>query len=304
LDIAEKRLPQDGRFKMQSSTKHAIDFRLSTCPTIQGEKMVLRLLDSAASLEMDKLGLNDLQKKIFLEHIQLSQGMILVTGPTGSGKTVSLYTALQERNTEQINISTVEDPIEMKLLGINQVQVHPKIGLTFQKVLRAFLRQDPDIIMIGEMRDKETAEIAIKAAQTGHLVFSTLHTNSACETLTRLFHMGIAAFQIASSVSLIVAQRLVRKLCDHCKKRDNQIYLAVGCENCHQGYRGRIALFELLIVTKNIQMAIIQGEHALEIQKKAQEEGMITLFQSALEKIQMGITSFAEVERVLGVQHE
>lgn len=269
LDTSERRVPQDGRFRMQPLDKHVIDFRVSTCPTVSGEKIVVRILDTQANKpDIESLGFSSKQKNCFLQAISRPQGLVLVTGPTGSGKTMTLYAALGLLNTAEKNISTAEDPVEINVHGINQVNINPKIGLTFAGTLRAFLRQDPDIIMIGEMRDLETAEIAIKAAQTGHLVLSTLHTNSAAETLTRLMNMGVHAFNIASSVSLIVAQRLVRRLCERCKLMRTDLttqnliklgltdhfpsYKAMSCNQCAHGYRGRIALFEVMPISKKI----------------------------------------------------
>ena len=319
LDISERRIPQDGRFKMKLSRTRSIDFRVSSCPTIAGEKIVMRILDSGATkLGIEALGFSALQKANFLHAIEKPQGMILVTGPTGSGKTVTLYTALNILNTIEGNISTAEDPVEIKIPGINQVNINPKAGLNFSNTLRAFLRQDPDIIMVGEIRDLETAEIAVKAAQTGHLVLSTLHTNSASETLTRLVNMGVPSFNIASSVSLIIAQRLVRKLCEKCKTlidnvtpkslmelgfteddaKNIKLYQANGCEQCAKGYRGRIGLFEVLPMSKAIGRMIMSGGSSLDILKQAQEEGMLTVYQAGLEKIKEGITTIEEVNRV------
>ncbi|MCW8443596.1 type IV-A pilus assembly ATPase PilB [Fluoribacter gormanii] len=319
LDISERRIPQDGGFKMKISKTRSIDFRVSTCPTTSGEKVVMRILDpGSAKLGIEALGFSPIQKEYFKHSIERPQGMILVTGPTGSGKTVTLYTALNILNTKEVNISTAEDPVEIKVAGINQVNINPKAGLTFSNALRSFLRQDPDIIMVGEIRDLETAEIAVKAAQTGHLVLSTLHTNSAAETLNRLVNMGIATFNVASSVTLIIAQRLARKLCEHCKVlRDDfnrpgllelgftetdlegiKLYKAGGCARCTSGYRGRIGLFEVLPMTKKLGQIIMAGGNSLEILKIAQEEGMITIYQSGLEKIKQGITTIEEVNRV------
>ena len=319
LDISERRTPQDGGFKMKISKTRSIDFRVSTCPTTWGEKVVMRVLDpSSAKLGIEALGFNAAQKAYFVKAIERPQGMILVTGPTGSGKTVSLYTALNILNTKEVNISTAEDPVEIKVPGINQVNINPKTGLTFSGALRSFLRQDPDIIMVGEIRDLETAEIAVKAAQTGHLVLSTLHTNSAAETLNRLVNMGIPTFNIASSVTLIIAQRLARKLCDTCKAirddftnsglielgfseadlEDIQLYKAVGCNQCTNGYRGRVGLFEVLPMTKTLGQLIMSGGNSLDILKLAQSEGMLTIFQSGLEKAKEGITTIEEVNRV------
>ncbi len=319
LDISERRMPQDGRFKMKLSRTRSIDFRVSTCPTVAGEKIVMRILDpGAAKLGIEALGFSPLQKEHFVRAINRPQGMILVTGPTGSGKTVTLYTALNILNTIETNICTAEDPVEIKVPGINQVNINIKAGLTFSGALRSFLRQDPDIIMVGEIRDLETAEIAVKAAQTGHLVLSTLHTNSASETLTRLVNMGIPSFNIASSVSLIIAQRLVRRLCENCKLvRDDitvkglielgfpeegastmQTYKAVGCNQCANGYRGRIGLFEVLSMSKNLGQMIMSGGTSLDILKQAQIEGMLTVYQAGLEKIKEGLTTIEEVNRV------
>jgi type IV pilus assembly protein PilB len=319
LDISERRIPQDGRFKMKLSRSRSIDFRVSTCPTVAGEKVVMRILDPGSiKLGIECLGFSPLQKEQFLHSVKRPQGMILVTGPTGSGKTVTLYSALSILNTIESNISTAEDPVEIKVSGINQVNINPKAGLTFSGILRSFLRQDPDIIMVGEIRDLETAEIAVKAAQTGHLVLSTLHTNSAAETLTRLVNMGIPSFNIASSVSLIIAQRLVRRLCESCKViRDDvtakslielgfceddvhalQIYKAVGCALCTNGYRGRIGLFEVLAMSKELGRIIMTGGNSLDILKQAQLEGMLTVYQAGLQKIKEGVTTIEEVNRV------
>lgn len=319
LDISERRIPQDGSFKINLSNNQSVDFRVSTCPTVGGEKIVVRILDSFNSrLTIESLGLNTAQHEQFIRAIKRPQGMILVTGPTGSGKTVSLYAALNLLNTTDINISTAEDPVEIKIHGINQVNINPKAGLTFSTALRSFLRQDPDAIMVGEIRDLETAEIAIKAAQTGHLVLSTLHTNSAAETLTRLLNMGIPAFNIASAITLIVAQRLVRVLCNQCKTIPSeihkpnlsrlgfqqaglnhaQIFQAVGCTQCKNGYQGRIGLFEVLPISKTLEQLIMAGANSLAVQEMAQHEGMMTIYQSGLEKVKQGITTLEEVNRV------
>lgn len=318
LDIAEKRVPQDGRIKLNLSQKKSVDFRVSTLPTLWGEKIVMRILDSdSAALGIDVLGYEEQQKQLYLQALAQPQGMILVTGPTGSGKTVSLYTGLHLLNKEHANISTAEDPVEINLPGINQVQINPKAGLTFPSVLKAFLRQDPDVIMVGEIRDLETAEIAIKAAQTGHLVLSTLHTNSAAETLTRLLNMGVPAYNLASAVSLIIAQRLARRLCPHCKQTEylteqealkqgfsvsqlNELSLfkPAGCEHCNGGYQGRLGIYEVMPVTEQISHQIIAGAHSAEIAAQAQRDGMTNLRQSALKKVAAGITSLAEVNRV------
>ncbi|BCA95396.1 hypothetical protein TUM19329_17570 [Legionella antarctica] len=304
---------------MKISKTRSIDFRVSTCPTTSGEKVVMRVLDpGSAKLGIEALGFNAIQRAHFVKAIERPQGMILVTGPTGSGKTVSLYTALNILNTKEVNISTAEDPVEIKVPGINQVNINPKTGLTFSGALRSFLRQDPDIIMVGEIRDLETAEIAVKAAQTGHLVLSTLHTNSATETLNRLVNMGIPTFNIASSVTLIIAQRLARKLCDTCKTirddftdsglvelgfsdseiTDIKLFKAVGCIQCTNGYRGRVGLFEVLPMTKNLGQLIMSGGNSLDILNLAQSEGMLTIFQSGLEKAKGGITTIEEINRV------
>ncbi len=320
LDIAEKRKPQDGRIKLKITAKKSIDFRVSTLPTLWGEKIVMRILDSSsAMLGIDALGYEAKQKKLYLNALAKPQGMILVTGPTGSGKTVSLYTGLNILNTPERNISTAEDPVEINLEGINQVQINPKAGLSFAGALRSFLRQDPDIVMVGEIRDLETAEIAIKAAQTGHLVLSTLHTNSASETLTRLLNMGVPSFNIASSVSLIIAQRLARRLCNHCKKPvktpppDNELidfgftqqqlddltlYEPIGCEFCSKGFKGRIGIYEVMPITSAISNLIMQEGNALEIAELAQKEQVNNLRQSGILKVLAGTTSLGEISRV------
>ncbi|MEH8019086.1 type IV-A pilus assembly ATPase PilB [Rheinheimera muenzenbergensis] len=318
LDIAEKRVPQDGRIKLKLSAKKSIDFRVSTLPTLWGEKIVMRILDSdSAMLGIDVLGYEDNQKQLYLAALAQPQGMILVTGPTGSGKTVSLYTGLAILNTEETNISTAEDPVEINLAGINQVQVNPRAGLTFASALKAFLRQDPDVVMVGEIRDLETAEIAIKAAQTGHLVLSTLHTNSAPETLTRLLNMGVPAYNVASSVSLIIAQRLARRLCSHCKQSEIlpeaellrqgftdaqlstvKIFKPIGCEHCTNGYKGRVGIYEVMPVSGAMADIIMQGGNSLDIATQAQKEGVNNLRQSGLVKAAAGLTSLAEINRV------
>ena len=319
LDIAERRVPQDGRIKMKISKNRAIDFRVSTCPTLFGEKIVMRILDpSSAMLGIDALGYEPFQKKLYLDCLARPHGMILVTGPTGSGKTVSLYTGLNILNTEDTNISTAEDPVEIMLPGINQVNVNPKVGLTFPGALRAFLRQDPDVIMVGEIRDLETAEIAIKAAQTGHLVLSTLHTNDAPKTLTRLVDMGVKPYAIATSVSLIIAQRLARRLCSSCKapmkipaealKKEGfgdeeiangiQIYQATGCSNCTDGYKGRCGIYEVMLVSEEIGRIIMTGGSVLDIKQQAVREGVWGLRQAGINKVRMGMTSLDEINRV------
>ncbi|MBN9289159.1 MAG: type IV-A pilus assembly ATPase PilB [Gammaproteobacteria bacterium 39-13] len=319
LDISERRVPQDGRFKMKLSRNRAIDFRVSTCPTLFGEKVVMRILDpSSAKMGIDALGYEDHQKEAFLHAIHRPQGMVLVTGPTGSGKTVSLYTALNILNVTEVNISTAEDPVEINLPGINQVNVNPKAGLTFSSALRAFLRQDPDIIMVGEIRDLETAEIAVKAAQTGHMVLSTLHTNSAPETLTRLINMGIPAFNLATSVTLVIAQRLARRLCTHCKqptqfpaealmdggfteeeiKAGITIYEPKECSQCNKGFKGRVGLYEVMPVSEEIGKIIMSGGNAIDISEQMKQEGIISLRRSGLNKVKLGLTSLEEVYRV------
>lgn len=318
LDIAERRLPQDGRIRLVISKEKSIDFRLSTLPIMCGEKIVMRILDSStAILGIDMLGYTSEQKRIYLAALAQSQGMILVTGPTGSGKTVSLYAGLNILNTEQRNISTIEDPVEININGINQVQINTKYGLTFPNALRSFLRQDPDIIMIGEIRDFDTAEIAIKAAQTGHLVLSTLHTNSAAETLTRLLNMGIPAYNVASSVTVIIAQRLARRLCNQCKKQihvpDSELikqgllpdqlnnislYRPVGCDLCTEGYKGRVGIYEVINISDITANLIMTGGNSLDIATQCQREGYNNLRQAGLEKAILGITSLEEVNRV------
>ena len=319
LDIAERRVPQDGRIKLNLSKTKAIDFRVSTCPTLFGEKVVLRILDgSAAKLGIEKLGYEDDQKKLFLDAIEKPYGMVVVTGPTGSGKTVSLYTALNILNTEGRNISTVEDPVEIRLNGVNQVAHNQKRGMTFAAALRAFLRQDPDVIMVGEIRDLETAEIALKAAQTGHMVLSTLHTNDAPQTISRLMNMGIAPFNITSAVTLVIAQRLARRLHD-CKKpmaplpaaallaegftqaeidAKLQLFDAVGCSGCNEGYKGRTGIYQVMPITEEIAKIILTGGNAIQIADAARADGIRDLRASALLKAKNGITSLAEINRV------
>ncbi|QVW22538.1 type IV-A pilus assembly ATPase PilB [Pseudomonas hormoni] len=318
LDISERRKPQDGRIKMRLSKSKSIDFRVNTLPTLWGEKVVIRILDpSSAQMGIDALGYESDQKDLYMAALKQPQGMILVTGPTGSGKTVSLYTGLNILNTVDINISTAEDPVEINMEGINQVNVNPKQGLGFAQALRSFLRQDPDVIMVGEIRDLETAEIAIKAAQTGHLVLSTLHTNSAAETLTRLHNMGIQGFNIATSVSLIIAQRLARKLCSHCKKPIDiprealikegfpeerigsfTIYEPVGCDQCNVGYKGRVGIYEVVKNTPDLQRLIMAEGNSLEIDIQMRKDGFNDLRTSGLIKAMQGITSLEEINRV------
>jgi type IV pilus assembly protein PilB len=318
LDISERRVPQDGRFKMRLSSNRSIDFRVSTCPTLFGEKVVMRILDpSSAKIGIDALGYESAQKELFMKAIHKPQGMVLVTGPTGSGKTVSLYTALNILNTNEVNISTCEDPVEINLPGVNQVNVNVKAGLTFSTALRAFLRQDPDIIMVGEIRDLETAEIAVKAAQTGHMVLSTLHTNSASDTLTRLINMGIPAYNLATSVTLVIAQRLARILCKHCKipavipeaallqlgfLQDEipslQLFEPKGCDKCKNGYKGRIGIYEVLYVTPEISTIIMAGGNAIDLYSAAVKAGMWDLRKSGLNKVKHGLTSLEELYRI------
>lgn len=320
MDIAEKRRPQDGRIKIKISIKQAIDFRVNTLPTLYGEKIVLRILDpSNAQLGIDALGYEEDQRKLYLEALKKPQGMILVTGPTGSGKTVSLYTGLNILNTSELNISTAEDPVEINLPGVNQVNINLKAGMDFATALRSFLRQDPDIIMVGEIRDLETAEIAVKASQTGHMVMSTLHTNSAPETLTRLRNMGVPSFNIATSVNLIIAQRLARRLCPHCKilsdipknslaemgflqneLDDLSIYSANndGCNECTRGYRGRIGVYEVVRITPKIARCIMEDANAHQLAQACRDEGFYDLRRAALLKVKAGLTSLEEVSRI------
>ncbi|EGW23660.1 type IV-A pilus assembly ATPase PilB [Methylobacter tundripaludum] len=318
MDIAERRVPQDGRIKMTLSKNRAIDFRVNTCPTLFGEKVVLRILDpTSAQLGIEKLGFEPEQQRIFLEAINKPYGLVLVTGPTGSGKTVTLYTGLNILNTMERNISTAEDPVEITVEGINQVNMNPKAGLTFASALRAFLRQDPDIIMVGEIRDLETAEIAVKAAQTGHLVLSTLHTNDAPQTLNRLMQMGIPPFNIVAAVNLIMAQRLGRRLCEHCKVpanfpdkvlldagfkqeelRDLKIFSAVGCEHCTNGYKGRVGVYQVLTLTDKMRSLILNGGNTDQLAECALAEGFNDLRRSGLNKVRMGMTSLEEIDRI------
>jgi type IV pilus assembly protein PilB len=318
LDISERRKPQDGRIKLRISKNRAIDFRVNTLPTLWGEKIVMRILDpTSAQMGIDALGYEPEQKALYLDALSKPQGMILVTGPTGSGKTVSLYTGLNILNTPDINISTAEDPVEINLEGINQVNVNPRQGMDFSQALRAFLRQDPDVIMVGEIRDLETAEIAIKASQTGHMVLSTLHTNSAAETLTRLHHMGVAAFNIATAINLIIAQRLARKLCPHCKKEVDipretliaegfpeskigsfKLYSPVGCEQCNVGYKGRVGIYEVVKSTSALERIIMEEGNSIEIAEQMRKDGFNDLRTSGLMKAMQGVTSLEEVNRV------
>jgi len=319
MDISERRIPQDGRIQMKLSKNRAIDFRVNTLPTMFGEKIVLRILDpSSAQMGIDALGYEEDQKALYMDALSKPQGMILVTGPTGSGKTVSLYTGLGILNTPERNISTAEDPVEINMQGINQVLVNNKVGLNFAEALRSFLRQDPDIIMVGEIRDLETAEIAIKAAQTGHLVLSTLHTNSAAETITRLMNMGVPAFNIASSVSLIIAQRLARRLCKQCSIPETDVPIeallelgfteemletatikrAVGCSACKDGFKGRVGIYEVVKITKGLANLIMDGGNSLALSEQARKEGFHDLRLSALQKAAAGLISLDEISRV------
>ncbi len=319
MDLAERRVPQDGRIKLNLSKTKAIDFRVNTCPTLWGEKIVARILDaSSAMLGIDVLGYEAEQKAAYMRALEQPQGMILVTGPTGSGKTVSLYTGLNILNTEDVNISTAEDPAEINLPGINQVNVNPKTGLTFAAALKSFLRQDPDVIMVGEIRDLETAEIAIKAAQTGHLVLSTLHTNDAPQTITRLMNMGVPGYNIASTLSLVIAQRLARKLCKNCKRPTDiprvellrngfteamldapgfMLYEAVGCDQCDKGYKGRTGIYQVMPLTDRIGRIIMEGGSAQDIGDQARSEGIKDLRESALKKVMDGHIDLLEANR-------
>lgn len=319
LDISERRIPQDGRFNIKNALGRQVECRVSTCPTTHGEKVVIRLLDPGAiNFNINELGFTDQQVKIFLDAIHRPHGLIVVTGPTGSGKSLTLYNALNLLNKKEINICTVEDPVEMRLPGINQVNINTKAGLTFATTLRSFLRQDPDVIMVGEIRDLETAEIAVAAAQTGHLVLSTLHTNDAPSSIVRLRNMGIPSYNIASSLLLILAQRLVRRLCPHCKIPVENIaenslielgftpeeakvvkpYKAVGCFNCTNGYKGRLGIYELLPITKEIEELVISSPSSIEIEQLALKNGMRTIHRSGLDKVIEGLTSIEEVNRV------
>ncbi|HSN17711.1 MAG TPA: type IV-A pilus assembly ATPase PilB [Gammaproteobacteria bacterium] len=319
LDISERRIPQDGRIKLKLSATRAIDFRVATCPTLFGEKIVMRILDpSSAKLGIDALGYEDFQKKLYLENLEKPYGMILITGPTGSGKTVSLYTGINILNTEDRNICTAEDRAEIQLPGVNQVNVNPKVGLTFAAALKSFLRLDPDIILVGEIRDLETAEIAIKAAQTGHMVLATLHTNDAPKTLTRLADIGVAPYSIATAVNLIIAQRLARRLCKHCKKPADipreallkegftdaeidaglTIYEPVGCDQCAEGYKGRTGIYQVMPVSEEMGKIIMSGGNAILIAAQAAAEGVPDLRRSALTKVKRGDFGLAELNRV------
>lgn len=320
MDISEKRLPQDGRIQLKLSKNQSIDFRVNALPTLFGEKIVMRILDaSSAYLGIDVLGYEEEQKQLFLQALNKPQGMLLITGPTGSGKTVSLYTGLNILNTESTNISTAEDPVEINLEGINQVNVNAKVGLDFSAALKSFLRQDPDIIMVGEIRDLETAEIAIKAAQTGHMVMSTLHTNSAAETLSRLRNMGLSTFNIATSINLVIAQRLARRLCKRCKTTIEvpqqslhemgftahdlaqpglKIYQPIGCPDCHEGYKGRVGIYEVLKITPEISKIIMLDGNAIQIAEAAERSGFQNLRRMGLNKVIQGVTSLQEINRI------
>jgi len=319
MDISERRIPQDGRIQMKLTKNRNIDFRVNTLPTLFGEKIVLRILDpTSAQMGIDALGYEPDQKQMYMRALDQPQGMILVTGPTGSGKTVSLYTGLNILNEPHRNISTAEDPVEINLSGINQVHVNPRVGLGFAEALRSFLRQDPDVIMVGEIRDLETAEIAIKAAQTGHLVLSTLHTNSAAETITRLLNMGVPAFNLATSVSLIIAQRLARRLCKECKAPADHIphdvlleqgfteemlhgatiMKAVGCDRCSDGFKGRVGVYEVVRITQSIANLVMTNANSMEIARQARQEGFHDLRSAALLKAAQGLITLEEVNRV------
>jgi type IV pilus assembly protein PilB len=319
MDLAERRVPQDGRIKLNLSRSKSIDFRVSTCPTLWGEKIVCRILDpSSTQLGIDSLGYDSVQKEAYMRALDKPQGMILVTGPTGSGKTVSLYTGLNILNQDDVNISTAEDPAEINLPGINQVNVNPKVGLTFAAALKAFLRQDPDVIMVGEIRDLETAEIAIKAAQTGHLVLSTLHTNDAPQTIVRLMNMGVPAYNLASTLTLIIAQRLARKLCPSCKRPTSiprpelikegfteaevdqpgfTLMEAVGCDQCDRGYKGRTGIYQVMPFSEAMGRIIMEGGSAMDIADQSEREGIPNLRQSALKKVREGAIDLLEANR-------
>jgi len=319
LDVSERRVPQDGRIKLKLSKTKSTDFRVSTCPTLFGEKVVMRLLDSSMSIPLDQLGYEDFQKKIFLHNLNKPYGMFLVTGPTGSGKTVSLYTGIDILNKEDVNISTAEDPVEINLAGVNQVQVDERTGMTFEKALKAFLRQDPDIILVGEIRDLTTGGIAIKAAQTGHMVMSTLHTNDAPQTLTRMLDMGIPPFAIATAVNVITAQRLGRRLCGNCKRPLENIpkealikegfteedvegnlviYEAVGCDQCNEGYKGRVGIYQVMQISEEMKRLVMEGRNAIDLADQAQREGIWDIRQSGIQKVKDGLTSIKELNRV------
>jgi type IV pilus assembly protein PilB len=319
LDVSERRVPQDGRIKLKLSKTRAIDFRVSTCPTLFGEKTVMRLLDSSMSIPREALGYEDFQLKIYLRNLNKPYGMFLVTGPTGSGKTVSLYSGIHLLNKPDINISTAEDPVEINLPGVNQVQIDERTGMTFEKALKAFLRQDPDIILVGEIRDLLTGNIAIKAAQTGHMVMATLHTNDAPQTLTRMVDMGIKPYAIATAVNVITAQRLGRRLCNHCKEPmevpkkallkegfsekdvnnpNFQIFHPKGCDQCTNGYKGRVGIYQVMEVSEEMERMVMEGRNAIDIADQARREGIPDLRQSGLKKVKDGVMSIEEMNRV------
>ena len=319
LDVSERRVPQDGRIKLKLSKNKAIDFRVSTCPTLFGEKAVLRILDSSMNIPLDLLGYEDFQKEIFLKNLYKPYGMFLVTGPTGSGKTVSLYTGIDLLNQPDINISTAEDPVEINLAGVNQVQVDERTGMSFEKALKAFLRQDPDIILVGEIRDLVTGNIAIKAAQTGHMVMSTLHTNDAPQTLTRMVDMGVQPFAIATAVNVITAQRLGRRLCGNCKRRlenvpkeallkegfteedvesDMVLYEPVGCDQCNSGYKGRVGIYQVMEISEEMKRMVMEGRNAIDIADQAAREGIWDIRTAGINKVKQGMTSIEELNRV------
>jgi type IV pilus assembly protein PilB len=319
LDVSERRVPQDGRIKLKLSKTKAIDFRVSTCPTLFGEKTVLRLLDSSMSIPLEALGYEDQQLKIFLRNLHKPYGMFLVTGPTGSGKTVSLYSGIHLLNQPEINISTAEDPVEINLAGVNQVQIDERTGMTFEKALRAFLRQDPDIILVGEIRDLQTGNIAIKAAQTGHMVMATLHTNDAPQTLTRMVDMGVKPYAIATAVNVITAQRLGRRLCNNCKEPMDvpkkallkegfsekdvsdpnfRVFHPKGCDQCTNGYKGRVGIFQVMEVSEEMERMVMEGRNAIDIADQARREGIPDLRQSGLKKVKDGVISIEEMNRV------
>ncbi len=319
LDVSERPVPQDGRIKLKLSKTKSIDFRVSTCPTLYGEKVVMRILDSSMSIPLEDLGYEDFQLELFMENLKKPYGMFLVTGPTGSGKTVSLYSGINLLNQVDVNISTAEDPVEINLPGVNQVQVDERTGMTFDKALKAFLRQDPDIILVGEIRDLGTGNIAIKAAQTGHMVMSTLHTNDAPQTLTRMLDMGIQPFAIATAVNIITAQRLGRRLCGRCKRpaegipkealiaegfteeeveNDLVIYEAVGCDQCNDGYKGRVGIYQVMPMSDEMKRLVMEGRNAIDLADQARREGIPDIRQSAIRKVKTGFTDLAEINRV------
>jgi type IV pilus assembly protein PilB len=319
LDIAERRVPQDGRIKLKVSRNRAVDLRVSTCPTLYGEKIVMRVLDGGSGLlTVDQLGFDAAQREIFMHNLAKPYGMLLITGPTGSGKTMTLYAGLKELNQPGINISTAEDPVEIVMEGVNQVNVNVKAGLTFAAALRSFLRQDPDVILIGEIRDLETAEIAVKAAQTGHMVLATLHTNDAPQTITRLMNMGIPSYNVAAALNLVMAQRLARRLCNHCKKpielprqtllREGfteqeldaglTVHDAVGCDRCTDGYKGRIGIYQVMTISDDMRTLIMQEATAMEIAAQAERDGIADLVRAGLDKVRDGVTSLSEIHRI------